>query len=343
MPGLKGKYDAWNRLIEVRDSNDNLIAQYEYNGLNQRIKKTVGSTVTKSFFNENWQEVESVTNNQVTSYVWGLRYIDDLVLREKGEERLYSLADPNWNVIAICDVDGDIQERYAYDAFGKRNIFDASFTAKIGTEFNWNRAFTGQLLDAETGLMLYRNRYYHTELGRFVNRDPIKYGGKDNNLYRYVFNKIIIATDSTGLFSLCSITNNPCISNALTCFCSIVGAVDILSNIIAVVNSGIGSLIQTITGTIDCVCDIIQTFESPCAGAGATGGGILGTLWSIGANGLSCVNNLLGIFDVYGDFQNIFQTIADSITYFFEETGTAYNTGNSAMDACINSFRCCMP
>ncbi|MDR2345328.1 MAG: hypothetical protein LBE18_04610, partial [Planctomycetaceae bacterium] len=40
MPGLKGKYDAWNRLVEVRDSNDNLIAQYEYNGLNQRIKKT---------------------------------------------------------------------------------------------------------------------------------------------------------------------------------------------------------------------------------------------------------------------------------------------------------------
>jgi hypothetical protein len=63
MPGLKRKYDAWNRLVEVRDTNDNLIAQYEYNGLNQRIKKTIGSTVTKSFFNENWQEIESVTNN----------------------------------------------------------------------------------------------------------------------------------------------------------------------------------------------------------------------------------------------------------------------------------------
>jgi hypothetical protein len=47
MPGLKGKYDAWNRLVEVRDSNDNLIAIYEYNGLNQRIKKTVGTNVTK--------------------------------------------------------------------------------------------------------------------------------------------------------------------------------------------------------------------------------------------------------------------------------------------------------
>jgi RHS repeat-associated protein len=199
MPGLKGKYDAWNRLVEVRDSNDNLIAQYEYNGLNQRIKKTVGSTTTKSFFNENWQEIESITNNQVTSYVWGLRYIDDLILREKGEERLYSLADPNWNVVAICDANGDIQERYNYNAFGKRNVFEADFTAKKETEFDWNRAFTGQVLVIETGLMICRNRYYHTALGRFVNRDPIEYESEDTNLYRYVFNSPTLEKDLYGL------------------------------------------------------------------------------------------------------------------------------------------------
>jgi RHS repeat-associated protein len=190
MPGLKGKYDAWNRLVEVRDTSDNLIAQYEYNGLNQRIKKTVGSTtITKSFFNEKWQEIESVANNQVTSYVCGLRYIDDLVLREKGSERLYSLVDPNWNVVSICDANGNIQERYTYDAFGKRNVFDANFTTKTETDFNWNRAFTGQVLDTETGLMLYRKRYYHVGLGKFVSRDTIGYKGKDHNLYRYVKNK----------------------------------------------------------------------------------------------------------------------------------------------------------
>ncbi|MDR0610275.1 MAG: hypothetical protein LBG58_09215 [Planctomycetaceae bacterium] len=54
--------------------------------------------VIKSFFNENWQEVESQTGSEITSYIWGLRYIDDLVLREKGIEKLYSLTDPNWNV-----------------------------------------------------------------------------------------------------------------------------------------------------------------------------------------------------------------------------------------------------
>jgi RHS repeat-associated protein len=198
MPGLKGKYDAWNRLVEVKDSNDNLIANYEYNGLNQRIKKTVGSTLTKSFFNEQWQEVESVTNLQVTSYVWGLRYIDDLVLREKGTEKLYSLADPNWNVVGICDNIGDVQERYTYDAFGKRNVFEDNFVAKNASDFNWDLAFTGQVIDVETGLMLYRNRFYSTGLGRFINRDPISYTSYDSNLYRYIRNAAMLFVDPFG-------------------------------------------------------------------------------------------------------------------------------------------------
>jgi RHS repeat-associated protein len=199
MPTLKGKYDAWNRLVEARNTNDVLIAQYEYNALNQRIKKTVGATITQSFFNENWQELESVTNNQVTTYVWGLRYVDDLVLREKGSEKLYSIADPNWNVVAICDNTGDIQEHYSYNAFGKRNVLNNIFVAQIESAFNWNRAFTGQVLDSETGLMLYRHRFYHVELGRFVNRDPIGYDAGDENLYRYISNQTASSFDTYGL------------------------------------------------------------------------------------------------------------------------------------------------
>ncbi|MDR2407106.1 MAG: RHS repeat-associated core domain-containing protein, partial [Bacteroidales bacterium] len=98
----------------------------------------------------------------------------------------------------ICDSTGDIQERYTYNAFGKRNVFDVDFATKNETEFNWNRAFTGQILDSETGLMLYRNRYYSTELGRFINRDPIGYEGRDINLFRYVYNIPLLAVDSTG-------------------------------------------------------------------------------------------------------------------------------------------------
>lgn len=199
MPGLKGKYDAWNRLVEVRDSIGNQIATYEYNGANQRIKKTVGNIVTKSFFNEKWQELESQTGIDQMTYVWGLRYIDDLVYREKDAERLYSLTDPNWNIVALTDSTGTVVERMKYDAFGKITWLDRDFDLKNDSGFEWNRTFTGQVLDIETGLMLYRNRFYHPSLGIFVSRDPIKYYSFDVNLFRYIKNIPSLHTDSMGL------------------------------------------------------------------------------------------------------------------------------------------------
>jgi len=53
MPGLTCKYDAWNRLVEVGSN-----IRYDYNGLNQRVRKTVNGVTTTSFFNSQWQELE---------------------------------------------------------------------------------------------------------------------------------------------------------------------------------------------------------------------------------------------------------------------------------------------
>ena len=191
-------FDAWNRLVQIKDGSTT-IATYSYNGLNQRVKKTVNSVVTTSFYNSAWQELESVTSGTTSVYIWGNRYIDDLVLREKGAEKLYSLADPNWNVVATTNTSGTVQERIAYDAFGKPNWLNASFATKASSGFAWNRTFTGQVLDSESGLMLYRNRYYHTGLGRFVSRDPIGYRAGDVNVYRYVVNNSCNSTDVHGL------------------------------------------------------------------------------------------------------------------------------------------------
>jgi RHS repeat-associated protein len=109
------------------------------------------------------------------------------------------LTDPNWNVVAVSNASGSILERYNYNAFGKRNVFGSGFALKASSDYNWNRAFTGQVLDRETGLMLYRNRYYHVELGRFISIDPIVYNAGDINLFRMIFNRILNGTDYWGL------------------------------------------------------------------------------------------------------------------------------------------------
>ena len=119
--------------------------------------------------------------------------------RERGTERLYSLADVNWNVVATTNATGAVQERMKYDAFGKVMWMNAGFATKAASDLAWNRTFTGQVLDAESDLMLYRNRYYHTGLGRFISRDPIGYRAKDINLYRYTKNIPQYSTDSHGL------------------------------------------------------------------------------------------------------------------------------------------------
>ena len=59
-------------------------------------------------------------------------------------------------------------------------------------------AYTGQRIDAESGLSYYRARHYSPTLGRFMQPDPIGYDG-GVNLYAYVGNVPLNAIDPLGL------------------------------------------------------------------------------------------------------------------------------------------------
>jgi uncharacterized protein RhaS with RHS repeats len=47
-----------------------------------------------------------------------------------------------------------------------------------------------------------RDRYYNPAIGRFISEDPIGFGGRDFNLYRYVSNNPIKYSDPAGLQQL---------------------------------------------------------------------------------------------------------------------------------------------
>ena len=142
--GMSGVYDAWNRLVQVNTGV--IVVNYSYNGLNQRVTATTSTTTTAYYFSASSQDLEErVGTSTVASvqYVYGLRFVNDLVLRDRAtggsgdlgindsglNERLYVIQDANWNVVAIVNTSGAVQERFTYTTYGNATVLHADFSA----------------------------------------------------------------------------------------------------------------------------------------------------------------------------------------------------------------------
>jgi RHS repeat-associated protein len=214
-----GIFDGWQRLVKLVDpSTGETVQVNQYDGRNFRVVRETYSSGTLSetrqfYHSMSWQVLEERVgadpNTAVLDrqYTWGLRYIDDLVLRDRFtsgtlSERLYAMQDANWNMVALYNAAvSAVAERYAYSAYGVCSFLDANFNALTGSAYEWTVLYTGRELDAVTGLFYYRNRYYLALLGILVNRDPIGFSGADVNLYRYVGNGPANRIDPRGLVS----------------------------------------------------------------------------------------------------------------------------------------------
>ena len=94
-------------------------------------------------------------------------------MMETGGQKYYYACNALYSVTALTDAAGNVVERYKYEPYGAVKVLNADGIVKT-TGFVGNPyTFTGQWLDGETGLMYYKNRYYDTDLGRFVGRDPV--------------------------------------------------------------------------------------------------------------------------------------------------------------------------
>jgi RHS repeat-associated protein len=56
--GRQFVYDAWNRLVEVKDASGNLLKSYAYDGLHRRIQETASGTTTDLYYSSAWQVLE---------------------------------------------------------------------------------------------------------------------------------------------------------------------------------------------------------------------------------------------------------------------------------------------
>jgi len=110
---------------------------------------------------------------------------------------LYYLHDANFNVVALADTNGAVQERYVYDAYGRVTIYNGDWSSTRSSSSYGNYIlYTGRHLDPETGMYFFNARYYHPPLGRFTARDPLQ---DDATFYAYCGNGPLDHTDAAGL------------------------------------------------------------------------------------------------------------------------------------------------
>ena len=212
--GYTGIYDAWNRLVAIKEGGD-FVAEYGYDAAKrQTIQKSYSSGVLSETRHlcytepSKWQIVEERIGSSTDAdrqFVWGLRYIDDLVLRDRDtdgsgsiDERLYAMQDANWNVTAITNSSGTVQERYAYTAYGTPTILDAAFTSRDSSSYQWETLYAGYRWNAATKHFQARHRAYGSALGIWLQRDPVGLSA-GVNLYQYALGQPLDTVDPFGL------------------------------------------------------------------------------------------------------------------------------------------------
>jgi RHS repeat-associated protein len=181
-------YNLNNRLIQVVEGT--VLADYVYNGLGQRIKKTVNETTTIYHYDRfgNLIGESDALGNFTNKYV----YLGDSRLSHIGasEDIYYFVNDHLGTPQRIMDGSSNVVWSADYQPFGDANI-------TVSTLPN-NFRFPGQYYDSETGLHYNYFRYYSPGIGRYLRPDPIGLLG-GINLYAYVQNNPINLVDPMGL------------------------------------------------------------------------------------------------------------------------------------------------
>jgi RHS repeat-associated protein len=191
-------YDAWNR--PVQDGGGGASA-YAYDALGRRITTAFGDQPVRDlFYSSAWQVVEERNVGSSTAqaqYVWSPVYVDALVERDRGAERIYTQQDANWNVTAAVSTAGVVQERFVYDPYGKPSFHDINWNP-VSDSLNWVYLHQGGRYDLNSGLYNFRNRDYSPTLGRWFQQDPLDFGGGSSNFYLAYTNNPTSLVDPTG-------------------------------------------------------------------------------------------------------------------------------------------------
>jgi RHS repeat-associated protein len=185
-------WDFENRLTSVTLPGSGGTVSYRYDPFGRRIyKSSSGGTSVYAYDGDNLIEETNSSGAAVARYSQGLNIDEPLAMLRSSATSYYHVDGLN-SVTSLSNAAGSLAQTYTFDSFGKTTNSTGSLTNPF--------QYTAREFDTETGLYFYRAKYYDSTAGRFLNEDPIRFGG-GANFYRYVFNNPARLTDSNGLSS----------------------------------------------------------------------------------------------------------------------------------------------
>jgi len=189
-------YDAAGRLAGVSLPGSTSLT-FAYDGDGNRLSKSVtsGNTTESTWYvwdvNGGLPQVLTETNGQDPALsLYGLQRISTT---DPFGRQIYYQYDGLGSVRDLSDGSGTTVTTYSYDAFGEPDL-------TMGSADN-DFLFTGEQMDAETGLIYLRARYYDPETGRFISRDPFTGFASvppSLNRYTYGYNNPVLFADPSG-------------------------------------------------------------------------------------------------------------------------------------------------
>ncbi len=180
--------------------------QATYDGLGRCVRRTVGGN-TLLFTYDGWNPILEWdgAGNWKGWTIYGAR-TDEVVARyDATYGPLLYKQDNQGSVTFVMDGGNRIIEKYTYDVYGRPTV--TSWDYNSGTwkapsdrsSFGNRFMFTGREWLADVQLYDYRYRLYDPDTGRFLQKDPLGFGGGDANLFRYCGGDPVNRRDPFGL------------------------------------------------------------------------------------------------------------------------------------------------
>jgi RHS repeat-associated protein len=182
-------WDGQGRLTRI-DYADDTFSEYQYDDQGRRISKRGrdGTTIYYTYLGLNLAQELDSSGAVIASYTYD--GLDRPISMWRDGQTFFYLLDHLGSVLGLVDENGELVATYRYDPWG--NIIDDTGSITNPLRFN------AREWDEESGLYLYRTRYYDPQVGRFIVPDRIVMIGA-YDLFIYVNNNPTKLGDPLGL------------------------------------------------------------------------------------------------------------------------------------------------